>query len=473
MGLLVSVIFKSHVQKGSGMKVKKAFPLLLLTGLVICIPPGAWSGPAPYVPVDTQDLSNVVEHTSSKPGATRSRGTSVRSFRFDHGAGEPTLGVNADGDVFAILMDASILSDGRAIFRTTDQGNTWTDVRPYVGPVDAHPLSLDPYLFLDDTEGADRLFSIDLYVACSELSFSDDKGATWTHNPLACGEPVNDHQTLFAGRPISSPTLNYPNILYYCFNHPGFTKCNKSLDGGLTFIPTTNIVSLNCTGLNGHGISDSKGTIYVPINGCGVPTVAISHDEANTWEVIAVSDLRMPEIGPGVDPSVAVDTKGNLYYVFGARTQGAPLITPMLTVSKDGGKSWSDPVKIAPPGVKTVNLVTVDAGKPGHVAVAYYGSSTGREWSGYLAIGTNVLGPRPTFSTGAVNPPSKPIKRGTCGPGRCGQVFDFIDVEIDPFGRPWGVFVDACLEECERTGQESASDSQGLVATMIGGTPLK
>ena len=53
--------------------------------------------------------------------------------------------------------------------------------------------------------------TFDLTSACQWLSYSDDKGATWVNNPLACGSPPVDHQTIVAapprdrGRPCDGP----------------------------------------------------------------------------------------------------------------------------------------------------------------------------------------------------------------------------------------------------------------------------
>lgn len=399
-----------------------------------------------------------------------------RLFRLGHGAGEPTLGITDMGNVFITASDSCVTScpgseealgtvapGGRAVFVTRDDGESWEDVTP----LPEHPLSLDPMIYAD--ERTSRVFDVDLYIGCSWLSYTDDEGASWITNPAACGEPVNDHQTIFAGPPVTSSTIEYPNVVYYCFNHPGFTQCSKSLDGGLTFVRTASVEPPACSGLNGHGLVDKEGTIYLPLgSNCGEPTLAISEDEGDSWQTIRVSDLSA---GPQ-DPSVAVDGKGNLYYVF---TDEAKRL-PYLVTSTDGGTTWSKPVMIGAPGVKDANLVTVDVGNPGNIAVAYYGTegkTTPLSWNGYLMIGRDVLGKRPLFYTGTVNDPSEPLKINECGPGRCGRVLDFIDVEISPSGQAWGAYVDACLVECEETQQESIHDNEGVVGTLVGGFPLR
>jgi len=424
-----------------------------------------------------------VAHGPGGKAAKARYSATPKMFRLNHGAGEPTLGITKKGEVFITASDGCVTScpeptmatttfmpGGRAVFATGDKGKTWRNVSPGVGDASPHAFSLDPYIWVDEHPDGNRIFNIDLTLACAILSFSDDNGATWTTNPLACGEPVNDHQTLFGGPPVSSPTIEYPHVLYYCFNHPAFTKCTKSLDGGLTFVPTAQITAPDCSGLNGHGVVDKKGVIYLPLGNCG-PNLAISRDEGNTWQVVKIND----DISADGDPSVGLDAKGNLYYAWNDRDDRLP----WLSVSRNGGKSWSKPVMIAPKGVKETNLVTLDVGAPGKVALAYYGTTNPDAdvptWNGYLVSAVDVLTSKPTFYTATVNDPKQPLKIGQCGtPGsnRCGRVLDFIDVEIAPDGTPWGAFVDACLTGCERA-KEEAGDNEGVVGNLVGGPNLR
>jgi hypothetical protein len=176
----------------------------------------------------------------------------------------------------------------------------------------------------------------------------------------------------------------------------------------------------------------------------------------------------------GGDPSVAVDSLGNLYYVW----VDWPDRLPRLVVSTDGGVTWSAPRTVSPSGVRATNLATLDVGTPGNVAVAYYGTTGDPEdpatgWNGYLAAATGLLTGSPSFTTVTVNDPAQPLKVNFCGPGRCGRVLDFIDVEIAPNGQPWGAYTDACLAACEATRTESIHDNDGVVGTMVGGPALR
>lgn len=421
---------------------------------------------------------------NNKPVKARYNAT-PKSFTLKHGAGEPTLGITKKGEIFVTLSSGCVTScagqpqmvetvapGGRVIWASSNEGKTWRDVSPGLREqgVSPHAFSLDPYILVDEHPDGDRVFDIDLTLACAILSYSDDRGSSWVTNPLACGEPVNDHQTLFAGPPATSTTFGYPHVLYYCFNHPSFTKCTKSVNGGLSFAPTAQITAPACGGLNGHGVVDRKGVVYLPLASCGRPNLAISKDEGNTWKNVVVSDDIDAEAGG--DPSVAVDKDGNLYYLWIDPENRQP----WLSTSRNGGKTWSKPVDVAPRGVDATNLATLTVGAPGKVAIAYYGTRNTENrklgWSGYIASGIDVLGKNPTFYTATVNDPKHPLKMGACGPGRCGRVLDFIDVEIAPDGQPWGAYVDACLATCEKTKQESYADNLGVVATLVGGPNL-
>jgi hypothetical protein len=402
---------------------------------------------------------------------------------------EPTLGITKKGDVFYTAAGAGLNVD---VFRSTDKGESWKMTSPSLAGVKTHPLTLDPYIYVSEPTG--RIFNIDLTVACSYLSFSDDNGESWVHNPLACGRPVNDHQTLFSGPPaLTPPNPVYPENVYYCFNDFGTgTSCSKSLDGGVSWVPTgtrpfegvdaesqdaTNL----CGGFNGHGVVDKNGTIYLPKEYCGQPWLGISHDEGATWERVQVASNTTEFLGS--DTSVAVDSKGNLYYAYESAKQMLYLVT-----STDGGKTWSKPMMVAAPKVNEVTLPTLDAGDPGKIAIAYMGSTNSpfnkcqpecedkdyakTTWNGYITSTVDALGKNPTFYSTAINPLSDPLYQGRCDfSNRCSPILDFIDIEISPDGTPYGAFVDACLIACRGTG--AVDGSAGIVGRAVGGPKLR
>lgn len=433
-------------------------------------------------------------------------GPVAKTFSVGTTALEPTLGLDPAGTIY--YAAAGFNNAGLAateVMRSKDGGKSWDVASPRVLDRNTMPLSLDPYVWVDENIDGDnaRIFTIDLTVACSYMSFSDDGGDSWITNPLACGRPVNDHQTLFGGPPASSPTVGYPNVLYYCWNDVASSSCSKSLDGGLTFSPTGTPPFAGyepgnenpgffgqdgfCGGLHGHGAVGPEGTVYLPREFCGIPAVAVSEDEGRTWEVVKVSNLKstsQPTGGAG-HPSITTDEAGNVYYVW----IGAKDRLPYMAVSKDKGKSWSKPILIGSPGLKETNLPQVDARGKGKVAIVYYGSEnspfprcktdcTGQDyqpatWNGYVTVTADALAKSPIFYTGVVNDKKDPLVRAQCGPGRCYQVFDFIDVEIGGDGFAYAAFVDGCVEICPQAETAARSGgNEGLMTKLVGGPRL-
>lgn len=403
---------------------------------------------------------------------------------------EPTLGINKKGHIFYTASGGVNAVD---VYRSSDKGESWELASPTVaGAVKAHPLTLDPYIYVAEATG--RIFNIDLTVACSYLSYSDDNGDSWIHNPLACGRPVNDHQTLFSGPPaLTPPSPVYPENVYYCWNDFGTgTSCSKSLDGGVSWVPTgtrpfhgvnpnSQQATRICGGFNGHGVVGNDGTVYLPKEWCGQPWLGISHDEGATWEQVQVANNTTEYLGS--DTSVAVDEKGNLYYAYETEKQMLYLVT-----STDGGKTWSKPLMVAAPKVNETTLPTLDVGDPGKVAIAYMGTTNSpfdkcepdceashyrdTKWNGYITMTVDALGKNPTFYSATINPPSDPIYQGRCDfSNRCSPILDFIDIEISPDGTPYGAFVDACLIACRTSG--AVDGSAGVVGRLTGGPALR
>ena len=420
-----------------------------------------------------------------------------KTYSIGRTAMEPTLGIAPGGDIYLTAGGWSgtpgVQTGGSTeVMHSSDGGESWAAVTPTVLDQNPQKVTLDPYIYVDDLDGDNaRIFTIDLTVACSYMSFSDDGGKTWTTNPLACGRPVNDHQTLFGGPPVSSPTVGYPNILYYCWNDVATSSCSKSLDGGISFHPTgAPAFVANCGGLHGHGRVDGDGRVYIPRHVCGVPTLAISQDEGRSWSEVTIDG---PSADVNQDPSLAIDRKDNLYYLW----IGAEDRLPYLAVSRDQGKSWSKPIPVGPPGLKEGNLPSIDALGTGKIALVYYGSTNSpwprchedcsnadyqpATWNGYLTISNDALSKQPLFFTGLTNHSRDPLVRQRCGPGRCHNVMDFIDVEIGPDGLAYGVFVDTCMPDpapgCTSQNPTNAGStsggSEGLVTKLVGGPSLR
>jgi hypothetical protein len=268
------------------------------------------------------------------------------------------------------------------VIRSNSSYTAWRDVSP--AGIGQHPQSFDPQLLVDRRTG--RVFSVDFLsdgqAACSTMSWSDNEGDSWTTSPLACGG--FDGESIGTGPPVSSPTVGYPDIVYYCTgttptSAPPTTtpECSKSLDGGATFAPTGlspfpafSPMQDTFAPWGGDPLVGPDGTLYVPKRFNGEPWIAISHNEGLTW-----TDVQIANNGSGGEANRgAVDSAGNVYYAWVDSAHHEPY----LAYSRDRGQTWSKPIALAPPGVTEAALPrpAADPRRPGRVVVAWLGSTT-------------------------------------------------------------------------------------------------
>jgi hypothetical protein len=431
-------------------------------------------------------------------------------------AAEPTIGVDKQGRAYypastfdALPKESPRNSAHTILLSSGDRGKTWRSVQPTIASQDAHPVSLDPYVYVDPKTG--RIFDIDLALAGSYLSFSDDSGETWTTVPLTSASGANDHQTLFAGPPpAGNPSLipldpKFPRIVYYCVNSIAVVGCAHSVDGGKTFSqaggpPYPTGVQPGgknfgvCGSLHGHGVADSKGRIFLPQGRCLEPSIAVSNDGGLTWTSSVVSKA----VGASfVQTSVAVDAADNVYYTWWDDLHRLPY----LSVSKDHGATWGPAIMIAPPGVHEVNWPTIDAGDPGRIAITFPGTTAVNEddrtkpsadltrpWNSYVVVSTNALSGNPLFLSNITNSPYDPVHRGNCN-GRCGNMYDFLDVVVSPGdqGRVWATATDTCTKASSCNSKRvkgadgaavnatngAAVDMQGVALRQVSGPALR
>lgn len=405
------------------------------------------------------------------PAATARSGPSAQLVRtgFVH-SGEPNIGIAKDGTIYGTVMGG--------VVRSVDNGKHWTSVTP-----PGHVETLDPFLYLDKTTS--RVYKSDLAGTCQLLSYSDDRGDTWTTLPAACN--LSDHQSITAGPPMSSATVGYPNVVYNCSQTVGYngysmaSGCDRSLDGGRTFAPTGQFAFADPSpygtgpdsgdsGIPGHCLGDvgpiyagADGTLYVPRGWCSQPWLAISHDEGLTWTRTQVAKNGMNTtlsggfgfVAPGsgqsdYQASVMADRAGHVFFFWIALDR-----LPYLAVSYDGGKTFGPPQRVSPRGVREAWGPAIDLDSQGRIGLAYMAStnSPGNPWTGsyrgvtftgYLARIDNPLAKRLDVVTAPVTPADQPLVFGACGPGRCNDgVLDFIDVALAPDGSVWGAFVDS------------------------------
>jgi hypothetical protein len=145
-----------------------------------------------------------------------------------------------------------------------------------------------------------------------------------------------------------------------------------------------------------------------------------------------------------VSEPLAMDSGGNLYAIWNDASNAL-----RLSISSDKGTTWSggtSPIVVSAPGVTSTIESAVAVKSPGTIAIAYYGTTDGKAYNGYVAESLNALSAQPVFSSAIVNPPSDPLFSNgfdnnyllTIG---FGDLDELVQVRYAPNGDIWATFV--------------------------------
>ena len=351
---------------------------------------------------------------------------------------EPTIGVTSNGAI--IFTNYRGAGDGTHMIRSIDNGQNWEDVGPFnpvfpdTGQV---PSSNDPYVYVDPW--TDRIMKFDMHaLGGMTVEWSDDEGASWSLPYIATGYSVQDHQTI-----ASSP---YGGILHetlwvFCINGNWPSPlCSASQDGGFTWGPELPGAPIDCQsgGLSAHIIGADNGNFYRGQIGCNGEGYSMykTDNGALTWSehVLPTEESGTADTWNAEEAQVDTDSESNVY----AMWMGYDNL-PYFSYSVDDANTWSDAVMIAPGHLQGTGFPVVIAGDPGRVAFGYIGEDGDGFWDGYISVMTDAFNETPLITTVQVNADSDPLDNAspTCGYERCGGFGDFIDMQIDAYGRPW------------------------------------
>jgi hypothetical protein len=456
---------------------------------------------------------SIVVHGADGAAASRAGTAQLCVVAPGANATEVSLVVQGDGSVATGVTSRGAGAGGMI---TKDGGTTWKKAVPGATALNASGVHRAGMGWVVSDPASGRLLVSSLGNAgCSGgvlhdvLSYSDDKGATWTTTggQLCDG---GDWGKTFVGPAAKDATRaalaasGYPNVVYHCSGGSvDVTRyCWRSTDGGRTFTRTAmNAVSGqypygaekgarpgprpcpedddDFNQLVGQGVVADDGAIYMPVSHCSYVSIVKSTDEGDTWQLVPVPVARSrgwnthgdilgftnpPNAGFPTNPKqpfmnqygpvgmaavfgkqLDMDSAGNLYLAW----VNAPDQMLRLSVSTDRGTTWSTPRVISPPEVRQSTVAAITVRSPGVVAVAYYGTKDGTAYDGYLTASRNALDADPVFVSTAVSP-AKPLQ-----PNKVGEPIESAGVDIAADGSVWASYArDTCVMSAAATGTE-------------------
>ncbi len=426
-------------------------------------------------------------------------------------AGEPSIGIN--WNTGNVLFQAYIYNL-RATFNdaTSPATATWKSFNPI-----NQPTSLDPIAFTDPTTG--RNISGQLLAAggTSATAITDNDGDSFTPNASTGITSGVDHQTIGAGpynlNPVTNlgtpgtpvgPTTSYPNAWYYASQDIATATAARSDDGGLTYGPAVPMYNLQqCSGLHGHVKVAPDGTVYVPNKNCPDPDLnpatadggqgfAVSEDNGITWTVRA-----LPGSGSGDnDPALGIGAGGRIFFVYTSSDKHVRAAVSddkgrTFKYDQDLGLSTSTPTGTAY-NIKASVFPAAVAGDNNRAALFFHGTDstqpgdpTGDDTAGVFAgtwypyVATTCNGGQSYSVVRADDAVQQGVicTSGTTCPSGTRNLLDFMDIQVDRFGRALPGYADgcvnaACLNAVNGTKAVNDKTQVATVLRQLGGSRL-
>ncbi|HEX4446818.1 MAG TPA: sialidase family protein [Polyangiaceae bacterium] len=478
----------------------------VLAGTLSCSASSGVPGPGAGASLTAQGCRTAtpaVAYSAQATGSVAATGTGSAPFPCfsltGYGTSESSLGIASDG---AVYMAPAYTADGNGVAVSKDEGASWQTLIPKFPQGGGHGR-VQPFFYLDPATG--RMFLATSHTGGGfDMSWSADGGGTWNYETISTD--TQDWIKFLSG-PVpagGSAPSGYASVLYTSAPSPISTPSGgilpgpdhqaiyRSLDGGatwtsvggsdLTLDPSKEVTAglasaATCPSsewvIFGDGVVGADGTIYLGYRMCTQLAIAISKDEGATWSSVVVPGSVLPSFTSIASPlttqnllasePVTVDSSGNLYAIW---NDAAGLVR--MAVSKDQGATWSDgatgasgsaAIVVSAPGVTTTVLSAITVKSPGTVAIAYFGSTDGAQFDGYLAESTNALDPSPTFWSATVNSPSEPLfasgfDNDYAGSLSGGDLDELVQVKYAPSGDIWASYL---KEMCPKLNTKACS----------------
>jgi hypothetical protein len=388
--------------------------------------------------------------------------------------GEPSVDVDpGNGNIYVsaptgVPCGLNTTDECVAFWRSTDAGKTF--VQPAPGAFH-HPIGGGDSDVIHD--GTGNVLVADLRTLTSAGVFrSIDQGNTWTSTTTA---PCNDREWIAWG---GWHTATGPGTIYETNNagacQAGLLSFYRSLDDGLTFLPTGFVASdlrqfgyMVDTTQNSIeaklAIDPMTGAIYVAWATAAIQDgtnaslrlvlVGKSTDGGFTWtNKLVYSGPPGTSVG-NLFPVAAVDHSGNVYVAFSTQLPGQNYGVYLVS-SHDAGATWSSANRVNP-AAQTAIFPAIAAGDRGRVDLIWIGANgvtspndPSAQWNIYFAQSRKAYASSPLWSNGQIS--TSVMHRGDiCNQGLNCNIFggnrnllDFISVAIDGHGKANAVWTD-------------------------------
>jgi hypothetical protein len=415
--------------------------------------------------------------------------------------GEPSLAISDDGKHTAVCVPGGV--GQTSVWYSSDDGRTFGT---------SHTTS--------DNGGGDceleylpngTLLNADLEITDSAIRYSKDFGKTWQGSQTA---GVEQDRQWFA----HSKDGQHVYLVYHDFAAEAEFYA-ESTDGGMTWPtelaaqPVTNADQIALPG-NGAGRPGDPASLIDQGGNTFSGPMLVSPDGRDTYVLYSISDAQSnatgdtPPYGPtrgivvahkgpedtgftnryavpsdgttvsgAIFPWGAVDAAGTVYVLFNSDKGSPNHFHTYYAYSKDKAKTWSQPVKVddVPLGVGAQIYATGDAGAPGVLDLAWYGTTASGGPADSAAVWTiqfaQVRGAdtaSPQISRQAVAP-GDPIHQGDiclngllCILGGDRSLADFMELQIGKDGM-------AQIAYADNLGEFEGTKGRVVWAKQVGG----
>lgn len=298
--------------------------------------------------------------------STCADGTAANGGNYER-ASDPWVTFSPNGDAYQISLSVNLVNDpvtAILVSKSTNGGTTWSEPITLV----RDPSDEAPFLFNDkESITADPNDSSFVYAIWDRLRFPSDRANFNAQHAFSFrGDAVFSRTTDGGASWEPATTIFHPR------------KNQSTIGHQIVVLPTGELIDL-FTLFQGSGNNPPGASL----------AMMRSTDHGATWSApqrihkirfigAFDPDTGLPIRAEGFVPEVAVDpNNGNIYATWqDIRFNGVDQIA--LSMSTDGGDTWSDPIKVSqtPPNADVANeqawVPAVDTSANGTIAVTYY-----------------------------------------------------------------------------------------------------